>query len=593
MKNRIKNLNLIEKNWFCYILILFFSGLICIPLLNSTIDVFQDDGIQHICRLIGTEQSMGEQSVFPLIMSNFCNEFGYSWNLFYSILTAYVPLLFRIFCPSYVGCMKLFMYLITALSGFSMFAFAKRVTKKQTIALLASIFYILLPYRITDMYMRIAIAELASFVFLPMVFHGIYAILEDCKTKDSSKPMNLVLVVGAVGLILTHTVITLYTAIFALVYIVVQYRKLNKKAILQFFISIILILLLTAFFLIPLLEHRMATEYEVFQKGRMAIAEVLEYYKLDFGQLFYTQNDSRPFEIGTMILIGSILAILAMIKKKIEADEAKQTIFFLVIGILCSILTLRIFPFEKLPEILCMIQFTYRFLEFIGFFLSFVAAVGFVRFFTRFDLGDLMVIALLTFLLLLPFHRFISYDTGGWTEDKLYPAVPVTEGTGRVHAGCASFEYLPTKAFQNMDYIVQREKGTIIQKGEAEILGEEKEKNISNIWLTANSSELSLELPYIYYLGYTIRIKSVEAETWQKEIIGYESEKGFLAVDLSHLEEGTQYEIVVYYTGTFLMKVSLAISILTGIGIFLGYGIYFAKKRKKALEKIDEKPKIE
>ena len=266
--------NVMEKNWFCYTIILFFSALMCIPLLSRTIDLFQDDGIQHICRLIGTAQSLGEQSLFPVIMSDFCNGFGYSWNLFYSILTAYVPLLFRFLGASYLDCIKLFLYLLTALSGFSMFAFTKRVTKSKKIALLASVFYILLPYRVTDMYMRIAIAELASFVFLPMVFHGIYAILEDCQGSQE-KPMNLVLVAGTVGLMLSHTVITLYTAIFAFLYLVIQYKKLNKKAICQLGISLLLILLLCAFFLIPLLEHRLVTEYEVFQKGRMSRVEVL------------------------------------------------------------------------------------------------------------------------------------------------------------------------------------------------------------------------------------------------------------------------------------------------------------------------------
>lgn len=581
--------NVMEKNWFCYTIILFFSALMCIPLLSRTIDLFQDDGIQHICRLIGTAQSLGEQSLFPVIMSDFCNGFGYSWNLFYSILTAYVPLLFRFLGASYLDCIKLFLYLLTALSGFSMFAFTKRVTKSKKIALLASVFYILLPYRVTDMYMRIAIAELASFVFLPMVFHGIYAILEDCQGSQE-KPMNLVWVAGTVGLMLSHTVITLYTAIFAFLYLVIQYKKLNKKAICQLGISLLLILLLCAFFLIPLLEHRLVTEYEVFQKGRMSRVEVLEYYKLNLSELFFTQ-EGFIFEIGGILLLGSIFAILAIAKKKIQSDEKRQTIFFLVMGILCSILTLRIVPFEKLPEILCMIQFTYRFLEFVGFFLSFAAAVGVVRLFKRYDLGDLLVITTLAFLLIVPLNRFISYDNRGWTEDKLIPAVPVNENTQRVHAGCASFEYLPTKAFQNLEYIKEREPGAILLSGEAEITGEAKERNITGISFIANTKELSVELPYIYYLGYTIRIRSAETEEWQ-EVQGYESEKGFLTVNLAELEEGKEYEILVWYRGTMGMKISLATSLITTIALLFEYGIYFSKKRKKALEKIDEPPKI-
>ena len=102
MKEKIKKI--LEKKSFHYFLIVFFSSLICIPLLSKTINLYQDDGVQHICRLMGTMQSIEENPVFPVIMSNFCNGFGYSWNLFYSIATAYVPLLFKLFGASYVGC---------------------------------------------------------------------------------------------------------------------------------------------------------------------------------------------------------------------------------------------------------------------------------------------------------------------------------------------------------------------------------------------------------------------------------------------------------------------------------------------------------
>lgn len=127
-------------------------------------------GIQHICRLIGTYQSLEENQSFPVIMSEFCNNFGYSWNLFYSPITAYLPLLFKLIGFSFIGCLKLFMFLVVFLSGIVMYFFTKDVTKNKKIAILAGIFYIFAPYRFTDMYLRNALAELTSFVFLPMIF---------------------------------------------------------------------------------------------------------------------------------------------------------------------------------------------------------------------------------------------------------------------------------------------------------------------------------------------------------------------------------------------------------------------------------------
>ena len=160
-----------KEKYLNYLLILIASIIICIPLLSKNLNIYRDDGIQHICRLIGVQQTLESGQFLPMIMSNFCNNFGYSWNIFYSPITAYVPLIFKIFGMSYVGALKMFMFAITLLSGIAMYKFVVKVTKNKNIAVLAAIIYILAPYRITDMYIRTAIAELASFVFLPIVFN--------------------------------------------------------------------------------------------------------------------------------------------------------------------------------------------------------------------------------------------------------------------------------------------------------------------------------------------------------------------------------------------------------------------------------------
>lgn len=106
-------------------------------------------------------------------------DFGYSWNIFYSPLTAFLPLIFKLIGASFAVCIKLFMFANVFLSGYFMYIFTKRITKNTNIAILASIIYILAPYRLTDMYIRNALAELTSFTFLPLVFLGLYNIFEE------------------------------------------------------------------------------------------------------------------------------------------------------------------------------------------------------------------------------------------------------------------------------------------------------------------------------------------------------------------------------------------------------------------------------
>jgi len=162
--------NIIPKKYVPIILILIASIYVSLPLLSEKLDMLYDDGVQHICRLMGTFQSIQEGQTFPVIMSNFTNEFGYSWNLFYSPITAYIPLIFKILGFTFTNCIKIFMFVVVFLSGISMYFFTKKVTKNEMVSTLAAIIYIFAPYRLTDMYIRNAIAELTSFIFLPMVF---------------------------------------------------------------------------------------------------------------------------------------------------------------------------------------------------------------------------------------------------------------------------------------------------------------------------------------------------------------------------------------------------------------------------------------
>lgn len=171
------------------ICILVASIFVGIPLLKFNVQY--DDGIQHIYRLIGTSQAINDQGfIFSNIMQNLCNRFGYSWNLFYSPLTSYVPLVFRMFGFSFENCLKLFMFVMSIASGYAMYFFIKKIVKKRKditeerknlIAILGACLYIFAPYRLNDMYIRVAVAELASFIFIPIVFNGLYSIINENK----------------------------------------------------------------------------------------------------------------------------------------------------------------------------------------------------------------------------------------------------------------------------------------------------------------------------------------------------------------------------------------------------------------------------
>ena len=546
------------------ILILFIATIfICIPLLSNKLNIMYDDGIQHVSRLIGTYQSIQEGQTFPVIMSKFCNNFGYSWNLFYSPLTAYLPLIFKLIGVSFIGCLKLFMFFVIFLSGITMYFFTKEVTKNNKIALLAGIFYIFAPYRLTDMYARNALAELTSFIFLPMIFHGLYGILKQKPKRE------YLLIFGSIGLLLTHTVITMYTAIICFIYLLTQIKKIrNKQIIKKLIVSAIFIVTITSFFTIPMLEHKLSANYEVFKEGRMEREDVLIALKLNFSELFITQKSHiRIYEIGMLsviILVLSPIVIQKMKRKCKNTDFYRFYIFSLIAGIVSVIMTLKIFPFEHLPSILKMLQFSFRMLEFSSFFFAFVVSVNIGVLLKKIKYKDIIIVLIVLMLLTCIYIPKLHF-AARINEESLIETIPVTKETGRVHAGCASFEYLPSKAFENREYIETRTQDVIVIKGNATLTNQLKENTNLSCRISNVTEETQIELPYIYYLGYTITLEQNEEIT---KLQTFETNNGFIGVKIPVLEDGI---IKVKYEGTSFMKVSSILSIISLIILFISF----------------------
>lgn len=542
MKNLIKYCK--EKEIINYILIIIASIIISIPLANKSLNIYRDDGIQHICRIIGTEQTLADKQFLPMIMSDLCNNFGYSWNIFYSPLTAYMSVVFRIFNFSYVNCLKLCMFVIVLLSGLTMYKLTLRITKNKKLATLASIIYILAPYRITDMYIRTALAELASFIFIPIVFEGLYIIVNE--EKKSYK-----LALGAAGLILTHQVIAMYTAIICFAYLIVFFKKLKSKTVLKSIgVNLLFCILMTSFYWVGLLQHYFSTSYEVFVPGRMEREEVLIFYKAKFSQLFITSSEQTMiYAIGLLSVIGLVLTPIAY--KKVPEEYKKTYMFFLITGIVLIGMTLKIFPFEKLPQALTMLQFTFRLFTFTSFFFAFVVATNFAILIKNFKTLDIVVLLTISILLLVPYKSKLDFNLQE-NEERLINGVRVTENTGRVHAGMASMEYLPTKAFKNLKYIANRkDEVMVLDNNQAVISDYTKQASNMNCKISNINKETTIELPYIYYLGYRVYANG-------QEIKYTESDNGFIQINIAK-----DSQIKVKYLGTNEMLISYAVSIIS------------------------------
>ena len=135
---------------------------------------------------------------------------------------------------------------------------------------------------------------------------------------------------------------------------------------------------------------------------------------------------------------------------------------------------------------------------------------------------------------------------------------------------CSEFEYLPIKALKNFQYLQNRKNEILVLSGNTEISEQNKNGTKMTAVISNTLEDSVVELPYIYYKGYTCKING-------KKMDIIESENGMVSVKIP---KGIEGSLNIKYTGTKCLYVSLAISILTCF-VFVFYIAYTKLNNKK------------
>lgn len=564
-KNKIKNLS--------YLLIIFLGIVLCIPLFTMNLGEYNEFRI-HIGRVIFSKEILKDGFFPPFISYKNMLKFGYGINIFYGVFTTYIPIFISLFTGSSIMALKIFTVLAVIFSGITMYLFVKKVTKNEVMSVLSALIYMSAPYKICDIYARNAVGEYTAFIFIPMVFQGIYELINE------DKKGNILLIVGASLLILSHTITTIYTALIALIYILYNYKKVkNKEFWKNIIIDVLLILLLTAFYTIPIIEHKLYGDYTIFNKDMMGSTGENVYNSTNKIKDWFSLEDKTDlnFSWGLTIIILTISTIFCY--KKVDKKYKDLYNTFLVMALISLVMCTKYFPWTIMPSFLTIIQFAWRMNGFFIFFISLVCGIN--AYILANDIiksPKIITSVLIAMIFALAVVDTINYNTLStykFSDEKDYEKN--LESAEKIGPYNINRDYLPAKACKNIKYMQGRKNCTYVINGNAEILNEEKNKlndqfelNISsqqesineanndlqadntNINLDADSiNEVILELPYIYYHGYTTKVNG-------KKVKNFEDENGFLTINTN--ESG---KVEVEYTGTAIEKIAFIISIVT------------------------------
>jgi hypothetical protein len=573
MEKKLESLK--NKRCFPYIIITVIGILVSLPLIGLQIRG-TDDGWLHLIRIIGIDNAIKNESFPFLIQPFFCNDWGYSMTAFYPSIVSYVPYFLSIFMGSFINGIKIFAAITVILSGITMYQFLMEITEKKKLALIGAIVYMILPYRLENIYNRFAIGEFTAFVFIPLVFLGLYNLLNGNGKK------HYYIAIGATGLMLSHTISTIYTAVFCLIYILFNLKLFFKKDVLiKCLINVIFILLISAIFWVPMLEFKQSAEYAIFEPDALKTSgKYVANNTIELWQLLKDKNEENgvSFVIGIPFITMLLLGIFVF--KKLDQKLKDLYITNIVLAVISIIMCTKFFPWIIMPDFLCTLQYPWRLLGFALFFLTPICAIN-VYFLIKeiknkkTQDGIYMIVILILFIFTL--KELSSYQIGYQTIDSSYEEQIVQNP--KIHYFSVNRDYMPLKALKEQrGYLYTRTDETYVINGEAIISNEEKYGLKMKISLEKAKEGTKLELPYLFYPGYTVKL--VEKSSAETIINTSESENGFLQIMIPHDIENA--EIIVNYTGTTIEKTAYIGSGISVI-LFICYIIYFRKKDKEEI----------
>lgn len=480
--------------------------------------IFGHDMAFHLYRIESLADNLKIGEMLPVYF-NQLNGFGYGEGLFYPDIFLYFPAFFCSLGIDILSSTKIFLILVNFLSIISFYICIKKITKSQCATVIGTLLYSLSLYRFVDLFLRSAIAEYLSLLFLPLVVLGIYEIFYD-NPKE-----GYYLTIGLCGILYSHVISFYLTCFFLIIIILLNIRLLkDKKRRFSLMINLILSLLITSGFWLPFLEQYLFYDFSFYYSS-----PVYENV-IPVVALFMDFPINGLFDVWLPSGIGCCYYIVLYIYFRYNRINNNFLILMFVLGLLALLFTCCI-PLWKnglFYKLFSIIQFPWRFYMFATIFLI-IGTLIFLKYYKNLKLIRLVVIYSIVIFMI----NMLLLNC------KLHMYTPIGYEV-------SNGEYLP-KGF-DIDKIYDYQNKDI-----------DYYRDNEKTFVSIKNSVDSVELPLIYYKGYSACDSDKCYDT-------YKTENGLVGVNID--KNTTNLEVS--YTGTKLYKVSKLISIF-GIILFIIY----------------------
>lgn len=427
-----------KKDFFLALSILIASFFLSLPLIKPGLHQIHDD--QQIARLYLFDQSL-KSGQFPVRwVDELGFGFGYPLFVFYPPLVYMVSETFHLLGFGFIDSIKLTFAAGILLSGLAMYILVKYLFGRLP-AFTAAMFYMFVPYRALDIYVRGALAESFSFVWLPLI---LWSFAKLAKTKKT-----LYIYLSAIflsALMITHNLIFLPFILLLPFYLLFLIWKTSDRKMLavQCLLSTILAFALSAFFWIPALAEKKFTIVDELLLVNLANYNIHFVYPRQlwnwawgFGGSAAGLADGISFKIGKLHILASLAAFLLSFKLP-TTNYLLPTIFFALL-LLCAFMTTSYSStiWQLIPP-LGYLQFPWRFLTFTALFSSILA--GAFIYYLRLPIFKLIAAIILLIVLAIPNYKLFKPQT---YRTNLTDEIATSKEVINWDVSFSSFEYIP------------------------------------------------------------------------------------------------------------------------------------------------------
>ncbi|OGK54294.1 hypothetical protein A3H78_01360 [Candidatus Roizmanbacteria bacterium RIFCSPLOWO2_02_FULL_36_11] len=389
-------LNKIHRNLITFLLLCIITIPAIVALLNNQHFLTHDD--QHIARLYLLVQALLQGNLYPRWVDILGFGFGYPLFNFYPPLIYYLGALFHGLGASYIWSIKLVFILGFIVGAYGVYQLTKRLTCKIA-GLLAATLYTYFFYHAVLIYVRGALAEFIAMAILPFVFLNLDRLYRDKTWKNTA-----LFGISLTFLILCHPLIAFPTFIYIVIALIFyasqsvkcsQTNKINQLVnfLIKAIIGILIGLAISSFFWLPSLVERNHTMTDLILTNELASYKIhyinpqqFIYSPWGFGGSAEGLNDGMTFQLGKIhlyLLFSAVVLSLIYLFKKRKKDQHFSHFYFILFMFIFSIFMTLGYSSIIWDNIkyLWYMQFPWRFLTFVGVFISIIG--GYCIFFLQ------------------------------------------------------------------------------------------------------------------------------------------------------------------------------------------------------------------